>query len=170
MKPFPVLCVFIFAAGLVAGCGKSNEGSTESSPNAAAAAAPAPAGPKTYEFTAGDNMKFNLTQITAAPGEEIRVTLQNIGTQPKDAMGHNWVLLKKGADPQAYAMAAIPARATDYQPPALNDQVIARIPLLGPKQTGEVVFKAPSEPGEYTFLCSFPAHYQTGMKGVLVVK
>ncbi len=29
---------------------------------------------------------------------------------PKDTMGHNWVLLKAGEDPSAYAMAAISAK------------------------------------------------------------
>ena len=42
--------------------------------------------------------------------------------------------------------------------------------LLGPNETGEVTFQAPTEPGEYPFLCTFPAHCSIGMKGVLIVK
>jgi uncharacterized cupredoxin-like copper-binding protein len=42
--------------------------------------------------------------------------------------------------------------------------------MLGPGQMGDVIFTTPTKPGEYPFLCSFPAHYQSGMKGVLVVK
>ena len=49
-------------------------------------------------------------------------------------------------------------------------QVLAKIDLLGPRKSGEVVFKAPTTPGEYVYLCSFPAHFQVGMKGVLIVK
>jgi azurin len=135
-----------------------------------AADAPAPPAIKTYELTAGDNMKYSLTEMTAAPGEQIRVTLTNVGTQSKEAMGHNWVLLKKGLDPVAYANAALGAKFTDYQPPSLDSQVIAHIPLLGARQTGEVTFTAPTEPGEYNYLCSFPAHLQSGMHGVLIVK
>ncbi|MDQ5977348.1 MAG: hypothetical protein QG602_320, partial [Verrucomicrobiota bacterium] len=42
--------------------------------------------------------------------------------------------------------------------------------LLGPKQSEEIVFTAPAEAGEYPFICSFPAHFIAGMKGVMVVK
>ena len=85
-------------------------------------------------------------------------------------MGHNWVLLKKEADIKAFNDAAVMAAVTDYVPAALASQVIAHTKLLGPKQSDEVKFKAPTEPGEYVYLCTFPAHYLSGMKGVLVVK
>ena len=55
-------------------------------------------------------------------------------------------------------------------PAALSDQIIAKIDLLGPRKSGEVEFKAPTVPGDYVFLCTFPAHFQAGMKGVLTVK
>jgi azurin len=87
---------------------------------------------------------------------------------PKEAMGHNWVLLKANADVTAFATAAMTAKETDYIPPALKDQVLASIPVLGPKKTGEVTFKAPAA-GTYNFICSFPGHYMI-MKGTLTVK
>lgn len=55
-------------------------------------------------------------------------------------------------------------------PEALKNQVVAHTKLLGPKQNDEVTFTVPSETGDYPFLCSFPAHYVVGMKGVLTVK
>ena len=55
-------------------------------------------------------------------------------------------------------------------PGSLNDEVVAKIDLLGPRKSGEVEFKAPTTPGDYPYLCTFPAHYQAGMKGVLTVK
>ncbi|HUO64394.1 MAG TPA: plastocyanin/azurin family copper-binding protein [Terriglobales bacterium] len=33
-----------------------------------------------------------------------------------------------------------------------------------------MTFEAPMEPGEYTFVCSFPGHFALGMKGQLIVK
>jgi plastocyanin len=48
--------------------------------------------------------------------------------------------------------------------------VIARTPLAGAGETVEVIFTAPAKPGSYPFLCTFAGHYQSGMKGVLVVK
>jgi azurin len=156
----------LIAASLFAGCSKP-----ESAPAASTPAAAAPTGgPRTVNIQAGDTMKYDVTQIEAAPGEELKVVLTNAGTQPKEIMGHNWVLLKAGADPVAFVTAASTAKDTGYIPAALQDQIIAHIDQLGPKQSGDVTFKAPAAPGEYPFFCSFPAHYLIGMKGVLVVK
>jgi azurin len=173
MKIPTILLSTVLTALFVSGCGKkeattapgAGTGSTSSS------AAPAdPAGPRAIEITAGDNMRFSLEKIEAKPGEQLRVTLSNIGTMPRDAMGHNWVLLKKGADATAFATAAMTAKETDYIPASMKDQVISHTELLGPRKTSEISFAAPTEAGEYVFLCSFPGHFLAGMKGVLVVK
>jgi azurin len=155
-----LLSIPLLAALLLTGCSKSEP----------AAVAAAPSGPRTIELTAGDNMKYNITQIEAAPGEVLHVTLTDTGTLPKEAMGHDWTLLQAGSDPDAYSRAAVAAKDTNYQPPELAYEVVASIPLLGPGQTGDVTFTVPTKPGEYPFLCSFPAHCQSGMNGVLVVK
>ena len=148
---------------VISGCGQK-----DSAP-ASTAATPAPAGPRTVELTANDTMKYNVTTIEAKAGEQLKITLTNTGTLPKEAMGHNWVLLKAGTDVAAFDAAAAAAKDTDFIPPALKDQVLANIPTLGPRKSGEVVFTVPA-PGEYPFLCTFPAHYQVGMKGTLIVK
>lgn len=150
---------------LLAGCGGGNESTADSS-----SGAQAQSGPRTIEITAGDNMKFNVSRIEARPGEEITVVLTNIGSQPKEVMGHNWVLLKIGSDVEAFDRAAATAKDTEYIPAAMQDQVIAHTALLGPRKSDEVKFNAPETLGEYPFICSFPGHYQIGMKGVLVVR
>ena len=148
---------------ILTGCGKKDDAGAST----ASAAAPAVA---TLEFTANDSMKFNVTRVEVTAGQEVKVSLTNMGSIPKAAMAHNWVLLKKGVEPKAFADAAVTAAATDYIPAAMADQIIAHTKLLGPKQSDEITFKAPTEPGEYHFLCSFPAHFLSGMTGVLVVK
>jgi azurin len=115
-------------------------------------------------------MKFDVASITVAPGERIKVVLVNASTLPKEVMGHNWVLIQAGTDPLAFAAAAAPEAANGYIPSKLKDKVLAVVGILGPKETGEVTFTAPTAPGEYPFLCTFPAHCQIGMKGLLVVK
>jgi azurin len=143
--------------------------SSSSSTPAASKAAPAASGAaRTIAISANDQMKFSLATMEAKAGEELKVVLTNEGMLPKEAMGHNWVLLKAGTDLTAFATAAMTAKDTDYIPPGMKDQVIASIPVLGPKKTGEVTFKAPPA-GEYTFICSFPGHYML-MKGMLTVK
>jgi azurin len=140
---------------------------------AAAASLPAAAAPdngKTIVITASDMLKFSVTQIEVQRGQTIHIQLKNVGTMPKDIMGHNWILLKAGSDATAYATAALSAKGEGYQPKSLADQVLASIPLLGPKQTGEVTFVAPDTPGSYPYLCTFPGHFQAGMRGELIVK
>jgi azurin len=161
MKKPPAAFLSVFAALVLAGCGQSSSSNSSSS---------APSGPQEIDLTASDLMKYNLTSIEASPGQDLKVVLTNIGSTPKEAMAHNWVLLKKGCDPAAFSQTAILAKDTDYVPPSLQDEIIAKIPLQGPHQSGEVDFRAPTEPGDYPFLCSFPAHCQMGMHGVLTVK
>ena len=132
----------------------------------------AEAGPRVVKIKAGaDNaLKFDVASITAAPGESLKVVLTNASSFPKNVMGHNWILLAKGTDPVAFANAGAPEADGGYIPSKMKDKVLASIGVLGPNESGEATFNAPTEPGEYPFLCSFPAHCQIGMKGVLVVK
>jgi azurin len=125
---------------------------------------------QSVNISGNDTMKYSVTTIQAHPGQKITVTLKNEGNLPKAAMAHNWVLLNAGTDPNAYARLALNAKDTNYQPPSLAGRVIASIPLLGPQESASVTFTAPSSPGSYPYLCSFPAHCSAGMHGVLIVK
>jgi azurin len=135
-------------------------------------AADASGSPRVVKIRVGvDNaMKFDVTTIPVAPGETIKVVLTNHMTLPKEVMGHNWVLLATGTDVAAFAAAAAPEATNGYIPAKMKDKVLAVIRVLGPNETGEVTFTAPTKPGDYPFICSFPGHFLTGMKGMLVVK
>ena len=105
-----------------------------------------------------DQMTFNIKEIKAKAGQTINVTLKHVGNMPKDKMGHNFVLLKKGVDVAAFGMEAMKAGLDkDYIP---NDgaDVIAHTKLLGGGETDTISFKAP-EPGTYEYICSYPGHY-----------
>lgn len=125
---------------------------------------------KTVVIVANDTLKFSVTRIDAHPGEQIHVQLRNEGTMPKAGMGHNWILLKADADLGKFAMAAISARDNEYVPKALQSEIIASIPLLGPKEVGDVTFSCPITPGKYPFICSCNGHSMAGMRGDLIVK
>jgi azurin len=166
MKPrFFFVTLATAAAFILAGCGKKDS-SSDASPGATQQATAA--GPHAVEVTAGDTMKFSLTTIEAKAGEELKITLTNVGTQPKEVMGHNFIILKPGTDVAAFAAAAMTAKDTDYIPDSKKDQIVAHTPLLGPRKSADITVKL--EPGEYPFLCSFPAHFQVGMKGTITVK
>ena len=127
-------------------------------------------GVRTVEIIGTEDMKFSLTTITAKPGEQLRVRLVVKGAMPKVAMAHNFVLLNKGASPVDFVSAAVMASATAYIPDAKKADIVASTGLAGAGETVEVVFKVPAAAGEYPYLCSFPGHFQAGMRGTLAVK
>ncbi|MDZ7689627.1 MAG: plastocyanin/azurin family copper-binding protein [Balneolaceae bacterium] len=125
---------------------------------------------RTIEMIGTDNMKFSVTTIEAEAGEEITIQLTTKSQIPKSAMAHNVVIVDKDADVDAFAMASMQARDNDYIAPDYKDQIVAATGLAGGGETVEVTFTVPQEPGEYEYICTFPGHYQAGMKGVLTVK
>jgi len=125
---------------------------------------------KTVTIACYDTMKYSVNTIEAKPGQKMVVEVKNEGSLPKAVMGHNWILLKAGVDPNAYAKVAMTAKADDYQPKSLADKVIAASPLLGAGESAKVAFTCPSTPGSYTYLCGCPGHAASGMRGVLIVK
>jgi len=131
---------------------------------------PAAGAVRTIEITGGDDMKYSLTSIPAKPGETIKIKLVSKGTLPKVAMAHNFVLLKLGAKQLDFVNAAAMARATDFIPPDMKDQVIGATALAGPGETVEVTIKVPTAVGSYPYMCTFPGHFAAGMKGTLEVK
>jgi azurin len=166
MKPTLTLLVLSTSLLFAVGCGKKETSAQAPAPTPAVAAS----GPKEIAIEANDAMKFSITRFEVAPGQQVKLTLKNVGTLPKEAMGHNWVLLQKGTDVMAFSTAALPAKATDYIPDAMKTAVLAHTKLLGPKQSEVLTFTAPQEVGEYAFICSFPAHAMAGMRGVMIVK
>lgn len=125
---------------------------------------------RVVQITGTDSLQFSVERIEAKPGESLTIRLTTISKMAKAEMAHNFVLLAAGANADSFAMAASMARKTDYIPQAKRDQILAHSALAGGGETVEVTFTAPAEPGDYTYLCTFPGHYVAGMKGILVVR
>ena len=180
-NPIRLMTVTLACAALfTSACGKKeNAGSATSNPPAAdapastgtpTAGAPKAGSGRAVEITGNDTMKFSVTEIRAKPGETLTVTLVNIGTMPKFSMGHNWVLLKSADTAEAFVNDAMQAATTDYIPQSRKGEILASTKLLGPKERDSVTFQAPQTAGKYPFICSFPGHYQVGMRGNLIVE
>ena len=112
---------------------------------------------------------YIVEQIAAKAGEEMTITLENNTNLPAQAMAHNFVLLKKDADVQGFVNASMGQKGNDYIAPDMTDQVIANTAMLAGGESETITFTVPSEPGEYTFVCTFPGHYGGGMVGVIKV-
>jgi azurin len=87
-------------------------------------------------------------------------------------MHHNLVITKPGKKETVGAaadkMAADPNAAERNYVPQTNDVLFAT-PLLNPDDSYSLKFKAPTTPGEYPFICTFPGHWRI-MQGVMIVK
>ncbi|HEY3755437.1 MAG TPA: plastocyanin/azurin family copper-binding protein [Opitutaceae bacterium] len=160
MKTLLTLVAFS-AAALLAGCGHSDTSASSGGSSG---------GPQEIDLTANDTMHYNQTDLTAKGSQDLKVVLTNEGNNPITVMGHNWVLLKPGSDYTAFATAAAASKDTDYMPASLKDEVVASIPLQGPRKSGETDIKAGTlAPGQYPFLCTFPGHF-VNMHGTLTVQ
>lgn len=128
------------------------------------------AGPRVIKIEGNDKMQYSVTKIEAKPGEQLKIELSAKGTMAKAEMAHNFILLTKTANVDAFVMAAAMARKSQHVPAAKKADMLAYTALAGNGETVTVTFEAPKEPGEYMYICSFPGHYAAGMKGVLIVK
>ena len=100
-------------------------------------------------------------------GETVVIELVN-----KDEMPHNLVVGKEGAletvGLAADRMVALPdAFAKNFVP--ATPEVLYAIRLLQPGETVQARFTAPAQPGNYPFICTFPAHWRT-MNGIIEVR
>lgn len=126
----------------------------------------APVAPVVYEPTSmnlevGDNIQYTGdVAFQAGVGQEINLTLKNIGQFPVTAMGHNVVVLVPGTNVTFFAQTAAGASAPEYMPAVLYSSVLAHTNMLGPDESQSITFTL-NTPGVYDFTCSFPGHYGT---------
>ena len=118
-------------------------------------------------LNSNDAMKYDMSEIKAMEGQTVVLTLNHTGKLPKEAMGHNFVLLNQGVVMADWATEAVKAKDNDYIPNDGKD-VIAHTKTIGGGESTTVTFTAPAK-GTYDFLCSFPGHYAM-MNGKFIVE
>ena len=114
----------------------------------------------------GNMVAFEMVEITAKAGSQLKVVMDNIATNP--GMRHNFVLLNVKPDDDAtiesIGIGAIQAgEAKDYIPD--SKAILAHTAMASAGKRTEVVFTVPP-PGDYAYLCTYLGHY-IQMRGVL---
>ncbi len=136
---------------------------TETSPEAT----PPPAGAVVIHIKALVNeMKYDIKNFTVPPGKPVRIIFEN-----PDHMQHNLVITSPGAMETVGRAADKLATASDgaerqYVP--ATPEVLFYTRLVNPQETVTLDFVAPSKPGDYPFVCTFPGHWSI-MNGVMRV-
>ncbi len=115
--------------------------------------------------TVVEKMKYDTPELTVKAGKKIKLTFAN-----PDFMPHNIVLVNPGkADP--IAMQAMTLGANGFKTgfiPESND-ILWSSKLLDHGKEQVIEFTAPSKPGDYPYVCTFPGHHLL-MRGMMHVK
>ena len=161
----PALAAVVFLAA----CGGSQPADSSAETTDVVTEAPVVTEAMTIELEGHDNMTFTGgNEFTAKVGQEITLTLKNVGQLPKEAMGHNVVVLTPGTDVADFGGEAFKAKDDDYVPATFASSIVAHTKLLGPGEEDTITFKIDTA-GVYEFVCSFPGHWGT-MRGTITVE
>jgi azurin len=112
-------------------------------------------------------LKFDKAEFTVKPGAAVALVFTNNDTMP---MIHNLVLIHPGARFEIVTAAAVMGASglvKEFVPQ--SDKVIAHTPLVLHRNTYTLYFKAPTKPGQYEYVCTYPGHGLT-MWGTMHVK
>ncbi|MDG1510113.1 MAG: c-type cytochrome [Mariniblastus sp.] len=116
--------------------------------------------------TVEEEMRYDVPWFAVQAGTDIQVILKN-----EDLMAHNLVITK----PEALQTVALQAAAEgptigpsgkQYVPE--SSDVLIGTEMVSAEKQSRITFRAPSEPGEYPYVCTFPGHWMR-MYGVMVV-
>jgi azurin len=116
--------------------------------------------PCKLEISGNDLMQYDKTELSApATCKEITVTLHHAGKLPKEAMGHNWVLVN-AKDLVEVANAGLTAGLPNNYVPPGDKRVLAHTKIVGGGETTSVTFPTSilKKGGAYAYLCTFPGH------------
>ncbi|MCC9073802.1 azurin [Flavobacterium sp. F-65] len=171
-KKVKISIVMLMGCLAITSCGKKEATpateSTEVNDTATESEGQAEAVSNVLVIEGNDQMQFNTKELRAVAGKPITLTLKHVGKIPKEAMGHNLVILQEGTDEAAFAAKAIAAKDTDYIPASEKASIVAHTKLIGGGEEDTIEFTVDKK-GTYNFLCTFPGHVAM-MKGVLIVE
>lgn len=113
-----------------------------------------------------EKLQFDKKEFSVEAGKPVEITLEN-----PDQMQHNLVICRpkslETVGAAADKMITMPNGAYKQYVPEIP-QVLAATKLVNPDQTETLTFIAPSEPGLYPFVCTFPGHWRV-MNGLMRV-
>ena len=115
----------------------------------------ASAGGQSFTIKVKDEFKFDPDTITVKAGDEVEITFENTGS-----IEHSFAILNAGVKPEDIAGAS-----EDEQ----HELLLLEMHEVPPSESSTESFTAPSEPGDYIFVCAVPGHAEAGMVGTLTV-
>ena len=111
-----------------------------------------------------EGLKFDLPAIDVKAGARVKLDFANVSD-----MLHNLVVVRPGTANrvgEAALRLGLDGAKLEYVP--RTDDVLYYTSVLEPQKSETIYFVAPTTPGEYTYVCTFPGHYIT-MQGTMRV-
>ena len=115
--------------------------------------------------TIPEKMKYNVKELQVKAGKKIKINFSN-----PDFMPHNIVLVNPGTA-DAVAMKALTLGAKGFEVGFVpeSDDILWASKLIDHGKEQVIEFTAPTKPGDYQLVCTFPGHHLL-MRAVLRVK
>lgn len=116
--------------------------------------------------TLPERMIYDKDRLVVQAGKPVEIVLAN-----NDLMPHNFVIVRPGAMEEVGMLGETTGLRPDafsrqFVPP--SDKVIFHSRLLQPRESERLSFIAPTKPGVYPYICTFPGHWRR-MYGALFV-
>jgi plastocyanin len=138
-----VILAFVLIAFVLAACGGGGEATSNE-----------------FTVTVVNEFGFDPNSITVKAGDTITVNFENTG-----AVEHNLNIVK----PEAELDHLIEEIQEGAGHGHVDEELLTNMHDTEPGHTEAITFTAPSEPGEYSFICTTPGHAAAGMVGTIVV-
>ncbi|MEO9513884.1 MAG: plastocyanin/azurin family copper-binding protein [Flavobacteriaceae bacterium] len=110
-------------------------------------------------------LQFDKKELTIIAGSKVKLTFNN-----NDDMPHNFLFVNPGKANEVGEAAlklGLDGAALSFVPK--SKEIIAHTNMVPPSDAETIYFVAPTEPGVYQYVCTFPGHH-TIMQGILHVE
>jgi azurin len=109
-------------------------------------------------------LKYNVSTLDVKAGSKVRLIFNN-----NDDMTHNVVIVAPGTADEVGKLALdLGLKGPDMNYVPVSAKVLFHTGLLQPNGSESIYFIAPTKPGEYAFVCTYPGHAAV-MRGILKV-
>jgi azurin len=109
---------------------------------------------QTVSVQGEEGLKFSLTHFDVRAGAHIQLDFANASD-----MLHNLVIVRPGSATrvgEASLKLGLDGTRLDFVP--RTNEVLFHTAIVAPQQSETIYFDAPTSPGDYTYICSFPGH------------
>ena len=107
---------------------------------------------------------FSPATISVKPGERITLSFRNIGGQEHEFMAGTGAVVGKGFVKDWLALAKVDGPSDGHNAGHTGEGL-----RLAPRTAANVTLVVPPNVGQFEFACFVVGHYESGMKGTLIV-